>query len=53
MGVASCQLAVRVVAVDVASFVTFAPFAYDATAWTSDSQEIVRLADAATPSWSP
>jgi hypothetical protein len=30
------------------SFVTFAPFAYDATAWASDSREIVRLADAAT-----
>ena len=30
------------------SFVIFAPFTYDATAWTSDSQEIVRLGDAAT-----
>lgn len=30
------------------SFVTFAPFTYDAAAWASDSQEIVRLADAAT-----
>ena len=33
------------------AFVTFAPYAYDASAWSTDSQQIIALSDSARPSW--